>query len=280
MATRGWALTGNPGTDPMNNFLGTTDSQPLIIKTSGTERTRVLANGNVGIGTPAPVAPLHVVSDSSESNAPSVLIESTSTNLRSPRLGFVDTALGPDTTAPVWYVDNYGDNFRIFRQPNIYTPGSAFLQITNEGEVKVTGDVILSGADCAEEFDVSGSELPEPGTVVVIDEGGTLRECRNAYDKKVAGVVSGAGPYKHAIILDNRSESKRRVAVALVGKVYCKVDAQYSPIEIGDLLTTSPSSGYAMKATEPLKAFGSIIGKALTTFDRGQGLIPILVALQ
>jgi hypothetical protein len=42
------------------------------------------------------------------------------------------------------------------------------------GDVSVTGDVVLTGADCAEQFDVSGSELPEPGTVVVIDEGGTL----------------------------------------------------------------------------------------------------------
>jgi hypothetical protein len=68
--------------------------------------------------------------------------------------------------------------------------------------------------------------------------------------------------------------------VAVVGKVYCKVDAQYAPIEVGDLLTTSPTPGHAMKADDPLRAFGAVIGKALRGLQSGQGLVPILVALQ
>jgi hypothetical protein len=68
--------------------------------------------------------------------------------------------------------------------------------------------------------------------------------------------------------------------VALVGKVYCKVDAHYASIEVGDLLTTSDTPGHAMKATDPLKAFGSVIGKALRPLEAGQGLVPILIALQ
>jgi hypothetical protein len=35
-----------------------------------------------------------------------------------------------------------------------------------------------------------------------------------------------------------------------------------------------------MKVTELLKDFGSIIGKVSQTFKEGQGLIPILIALQ
>ena len=65
-----------------------------------------------------------------------------------------------------------------------------------------------------------------------------------------------------------------------MGKVYCKVDAQYAPIEVGDLLTTSPTPGHAMKAADPLKGFGSVIGKALRPLNGGQGMIPILIALQ
>jgi len=56
--------------------------------------------------------------------------------------------------------------------------------------------------------------------------------------------------------------------------------ARSEVIEVGDLLTTSPTPGYAMKATDPLKAFGAIIGKALCPLKEGQGLIPILIALQ
>jgi hypothetical protein len=49
---------------------------------------------------------------------------------------------------------------------------------------------------------------------------------------------------------------------------------------VGDLLTTSSTPGHAMKASESQKAFGSIIGKALRGLREGQGLIPILIALQ
>ena len=45
-----WQLTGNAGTAPGNEFLGTTDSQPLVIKTNNNEALRIDTNGNVGIG--------------------------------------------------------------------------------------------------------------------------------------------------------------------------------------------------------------------------------------
>ncbi len=150
-----------------------------------------------------------------------------------------------------------------------------------DGNVTVTGDIVLTnGADCAEDFDISGAAKIEPGTVMVIDQEGALRQSERAYDKRVAGVISGAGGYRPAIILDKQQPQDNRMPIALVGKTYCKVDAQYSSIEVGDLLTTSSTPGHAMKAADPLKAFGSVIGKALRPLERGQGLIPILIALQ
>jgi len=55
-----WLTTGNGGTNASTNFLGTTDPVDLVIKSDATERMRVLATGNVGIGTTAPVGRLHV----------------------------------------------------------------------------------------------------------------------------------------------------------------------------------------------------------------------------
>ena len=55
-----WSTTGNAGTNPAINFIGTTDAQPFIIKTNNTERMRVLSNGNVGINTNNPTILLHV----------------------------------------------------------------------------------------------------------------------------------------------------------------------------------------------------------------------------
>ena len=55
-----WALLGNAGTNPAVNFVGTSDNQPLAVRTNNAERMRVAAGGNVGIGTLGPAAPLHV----------------------------------------------------------------------------------------------------------------------------------------------------------------------------------------------------------------------------
>jgi hypothetical protein len=143
-----------------------------------------------------------------------------------------------------------------------------------------TGDIRLSGADCAEEFDIVEMPSIDPGTVLVINDEGRLAPCQESYNKKVAGVVSGAQGYAPGIILDWNHTAGTRLPVSLNGKVYCKADAQYASIEVGDLLTTSPTIGHAMKATDPRKAFGSVIGKALQDLREGQGFIPILVSLQ
>lgn len=56
----GWGLNGNGGTNPAANFIGTTDANPLVLKTNNGERLRVLGNGNVGIGTNNPAAKLRI----------------------------------------------------------------------------------------------------------------------------------------------------------------------------------------------------------------------------
>jgi hypothetical protein len=149
-----------------------------------------------------------------------------------------------------------------------------------EGDVEVTGDVRLMNADCAEDFDIASQTAVEPGTVMVLTDAGPLAASACAYDSRVAGVVSGAGAYKPAIVLDKCDTGVLRQPIALLGKVFCKVDAQFGSIEIGDLLTTSPTPGHAMKIADPVKAFGAVIGKALRPLANGQGLIPILIALQ
>ena len=143
------------------------------------------------------------------------------------------------------------------------------------------GDIILRNADCAEDFPIENARSVEPGTVLVIGGDTQLRVCSEAYDKRVAGVVAGAGTYKPGIIL-GRNEAVRdnSLPVALMGRVYCKVDSRHGAIEVGDLLTTSPTPGHAMKVADPMKAFGAVIGKALEPISRRMGMIPILVALQ
>jgi len=54
-ALNAWSLTGNAGTNPATNFIGTTDAQDWVIKTNNIERMRVLSGGRVGIGTNSPI---------------------------------------------------------------------------------------------------------------------------------------------------------------------------------------------------------------------------------
>jgi hypothetical protein len=168
----------------------------------------------------------------------------------------------------------------------------ASLNVTGDvnakGNVNVTGDVILSGSDCAEDFYVSPGI--EPGSVVVIDGDCTLRACERAYDNRVAGVIAGAGDYRPGIIMgrnqdgvvaaSSTGQERTRRPLALSGRTYCRVDAAYSPVNVGDMLTTSPTRGCAMRASDQSLAFGAVIGKSLGRLEAGVGLVPILVSLQ
>jgi len=150
-----------------------------------------------------------------------------------------------------------------------------------DGDVVVTGDLILSGADCAEHFDVSPDARIEPGIVLSIREDGSLGVSETAYDRCVAGVISGAGGLRPGILMDRRQPGSHPAnAVALSGRVFVKADATAAPIRAGDLLTTSATPGHAMRALNPERAFGAVLGKALRPLDSGTGLIPVLVALQ
>lgn len=142
------------------------------------------------------------------------------------------------------------------------------------------GDIVLQNADCAEEFEVEDDTEMDPGTVMVIGDKTQLRASQQAYDRRVAGIVAGAGNLRPGIVLGRQLSQAKRLPIALMGRVFCKVDASNGRIQVGDLLTTSHVPGHAMKVLDPAKAFGAVIGKALDSLQGDTGLIRVLVALQ
>jgi hypothetical protein len=68
-------------------------------------------------------------------------------------------------------------------------------------------------------------------------------------------------PRISTLAMQRKSSSVRREnAGGASGKVHCKVDAQYGLIEVGDLLTTSPMLGHAMRVLDSARAFCSVLG--------------------
>jgi hypothetical protein len=140
----------------------------------------------------------------------------------------------------------------------------------------------ILGADLAEAFPVR-EERVEPGTVMVVDDRspGRLRVSNEPYSRRVAGVVSGANGLEAGVVLEGHSFDKAgEAAVALSGRVWVKCDATRSPIRVGDLLTTADRDGYAMVASDRDRAYGAVLGKAMSALPSGTGLVLVLVSLQ
>ncbi|MCB0109559.1 MAG: hypothetical protein KDE53_26735, partial [Caldilineaceae bacterium] len=148
---------------------------------------------------------------------------------------------------------------------------------TTTGVLQITG-----GADLAEPFAMTDADAIEPGMVVAIDpkNPGQLRLAGSAYDRGVAGIVSGAGGITPGITL--QQEGTLAVGdhpVSLSGRVYVWADASYGSIAPTDLLTSSDTLGHAMKVSNYENAHGAIIGKAMTGLEEGTGLVLVLVTL-
>jgi len=152
------------------------------------------------------------------------------------------------------------------------------------GVVSIPKLRIRGGSDIAEPFAISDQTGVQPGMVVAIDSGrvGELRLATDPYDPTVAGIISGAGGVHTGMTLTQEGTiADGDHPVALTGRVWCWCDADANgPIQPGDMLTTSATPGHAMVATDRDRAFGSTIGKAMSSLESGQGLVLVLVNLQ
>jgi hypothetical protein len=143
--------------------------------------------------------------------------------------------------------------------------------VGNIGSSTVYFNTVFAQATSAQYADVAEyyeSDFDyEPGTVVKF---GTVTEITLAnqdHDPMVAGVVS-----EHpAFIMNSALVSDHTSAVALVGRVPCKVRG---PVKRGQMMVTA-GDGYARAETAP--NMGTVIGKALENFDGEVGEIEILV---
>ncbi len=256
-------------------------------------RMVINGNGNVGIGTWQPTHKLEIAGQFGLRIAgyqPFLTLTDTNAVFGESRIQNVNGGLNFQTHdltqsgGTAMYIQNNTHNIGI----GTPTP-QAKLDVA--GQTRTQSLQITGGADFAENFEVNaapaGSELVapkiEPGMVVSIDpeRPGKLMLSARAYNTQVAGVISGAGGVKPGMVMSQEGTlADGEFPVALTGRVYCWVDAAYGAIKPGDLLTTAPTPGHAMKATDREKAHGAIIGKAMTGLKEGKGLVLVLVNLQ
>lgn len=159
-------------------------------------------------------------------------------------------------------------------------PSGTVLNVAGAARVDV---LEIVGADIAEKFPTSESDTLEPGTVMAIDpkNPGELCVARGAYNRCVAGVVSGAGDLPVGAVLGHLPEQcPNAPAIALSGRAWVRCDASDRAIAPGDLLTTADTPGHAMAVTNHDRAHGAVIGKAMSALAQGErGLVLVLVNL-
>ncbi len=272
-------------------FLFNREATNLILGTNNLSRMTITPSGSVGIGTTNPVWPFVVFK--SGGNAVGAAFQNSDTGSTT-NDGFFFGIGGDEVT----YLYNRENTDMVIGTNNlariyIKSDGKIGIGVSNPtkllevaGEAKV--DVLnIAGADLCEHFDVrvvpgKGEGGAEPGTVVSIDvdNPGQMVVSSKAYDRTVAGIISGAGGLKPGVMMGQDDSTRGEHPVALTGRVYCKVDATHAPVVPGDLLTTSNTPGHAMKVTDYGKAQGAIIGKAMTPLEKGKGLVLVLVTLQ
>jgi hypothetical protein len=259
------------------------------------------AGGNVGIGTTAPLDSVHVRFTNTFGGATGLAVQ----NLGNTATSY-SGMLFYDQNGALGQFQGFNNITHEYRINNIASGGSINFMLGSSSKflvapsgnigigvapgatekLRVAGNVVVDGNIGAKYQDVAEwveTDVPlEPGAVVIVDPVRPNRVMRSqrAYDTRVAGAVSA----QPGLVLGEQSEGKATVAQS--GRVRVKVDATYGAIRIGDLLATSPTSGYAMRSRpiqvggKAIHRPGTLLGKALEPLPAGKGEILVLLTLQ
>lgn len=155
-STNGWSTTGTFGTNPANNYIGTNDAIDFVLRTTGTERMRISAGGNVGIGTAAPNAPLQF--SNSAVNRKLVLYESANNDHQF-------YGLGINSGTFRYQVDATGADHVFFAAANA-TSSNELMRI------KGNGNIGIGTSSPTKQTEIIGAANASPVTLVIGNRGG------------------------------------------------------------------------------------------------------------
>jgi len=121
-----------------------------------------------------------------------------------------------------------------------------------------------TAADIAERFAINPickklNNCPEPGDLVSIVENEIIKKSSSPYEPNLIGIIST----KPELTLNAELDHSSSRAVALIGRVPTKISLENGEISAGDYLTSSSTSGMAMRAVKS----GRVVGIALESFS-------------
>ena len=224
--------------------------------TAGTERLSIIRTGEVSIGNSNPLRNTGLSINATGANEALLVNQQGSGPL------FTASSSG----IALFKIDNVG-NTRIGGSLCVKGTLSTPCSGSTSGTIYSSNTTVQS-ADVAENY-VSSQTL-EPGDLVIpANDGNNLAVVKTtgSYQQELIGVVS-TNP---GVTLNSEAKvdsvHKNVYPIALNGRVPVKVSMENGAISVGDYLTSSSVPGVAMKATKE----GTIIGKALDTFDGSTG---------
>jgi hypothetical protein len=167
------------------------------------------------------------------------------------------------------------------------------------GDVVVEGDIFVTGSKAGYVVDVArngGTESLAAGDLVVVT-GVTdpvlgaipvplVRKADAGASTAVIGVVDAVYRLDDGEPVRITGSAERGIIhpgdyltiVTMGAFATLNVDATYGAIQPGDLLVSSATPGYAMRAESP--EVGTVVGKALEALEAGTGAIAVMVTLQ
>ncbi len=155
--------------------------------------------------------------------------------------------------------------------------GAAF-RVTSSGDVAADGryfgqSFLAGSADVAEWVPAAGAVAA--GEVLELDTGhpGSYRPSTASCSALVAGVASSLPGF----VLGVTEQGAGRALLAVSGIVPVKVTNEGGPIQPGDLLVSSSTTGYAMRWAGEAPCPCALVGKALEPMTDERGMISVLL---
>lgn len=164
------------------------------------------------------------------------------------------------------------DNSDIVRFRNNF---NVKFKVQGDGDVYIDGSYYNTGADFAELL--PARDGLEPGDVLIVGSDGQLTRSAAPYQSAVVGIYSTRPGFVGGASED--SDPTGKAPLAILGIVPVKASAENGAIRPGDLLVTSSTPGYAMRAGDNPPQ-GTVLGKALGELAEGSGVILVLITLQ